>query len=408
VKRWAYYNEHDPFAAEWIRRLIEKGLIAPGVVDERNIQEVKADDLKGFVQCHFFAGIGGWSRALRLAGWDDSRPVWTGSCPCQPFSSAGKGKGGDDDRHLWPEWFRLIGESRPPVIFGEQVESAIRHGWLDLVSTDLEGEGYAFGSTILGAHSVGAPHIRQRLWFVAVSESQRRCGRKSGEITEFGGSGEIILADPEGQRFGEDGKYSDRSEKWVARECDDGVLANLPKSGLEVRAGREGEVRESVQRPERFCETGIVADPEHYGHHQAGRIASKSGKDESKNGVLVGNGKLGNSLFEGLERYGKHGDIDGPAGRKVEERHDSPSGFWDRREWLPCRDGKARCVESLTVEMAYGIPNGMGLVRYGDRAIFHPLVKETKNRVGRLKGYGNAIVPQVAAEFIKCAMEMSP
>ena len=279
----AYYNEHDPFAAEWLRRLIEKGLIAPGVVDERNIQEVKADDLKGFVQCHFFAGIGGWSRALRLSGWDDSRPVWTGSCPCQPFSSAGKGKGGGDDRHLWPEWFRIIRESSPPVIFGEQVESAIRHGWIDLVSTDLEREGYAFGSAVLGAHSIGAPHIRQRVWFVAVS-------------------------------------------------LGNGILKGLERHG---RDGRDG--------------------------YESGRIAPVETGPASETG----------------------------------------SSFWSSREWLHCRDGKARCAESLPVEMADGIPDGMGLVRHGDRAILHPLVKETENRVGRLKGYGNAIVPQVAAEFIK-------
>jgi len=163
----AYYNECDPKAAAWLRELIKADLIAPGDVDERSITEVQPADLVGYTQCHFFAGIGGWSLALRLAGWPDDRPVWTGSCPCQPFSAAGKGEGAADSRHLWPEWFRLIRECRPGPVFGEQVASAVGHGWLDLVSTDLEGEGYAIGATVLGAHSVGAPHIRQRLWFVA-------------------------------------------------------------------------------------------------------------------------------------------------------------------------------------------------------------------------------------------------
>ncbi len=162
----AYYNEHDPFAAAWLRELIKDGLIADGVVDERSITDVQPADLVGFDRCHFFAGIGGWDYALQLAGWGDA-PVWTGSCPCQPFSSAGQGAGGDDPRHLWPAWFRLIRECRPYVVFGEQVESAIAHGWLDLVCDDLEREGYAVGACGLPAASVGAPHIRQRLWFVA-------------------------------------------------------------------------------------------------------------------------------------------------------------------------------------------------------------------------------------------------
>jgi hypothetical protein len=70
----AYYNEIEPFAAQWLRNLIDAGHIAPGVVDTRSIEEVTANDLKGFTQCHFFAGIGVWSYALRRAGWSDDRP----------------------------------------------------------------------------------------------------------------------------------------------------------------------------------------------------------------------------------------------------------------------------------------------------------------------------------------------
>jgi len=174
----AYYNEIEPYAAQWLRNLIAAGHIAPGDVDERSIEDVNPDDLRGYTQCHFFAGIGVWSRALRLAGWPDSRPVWTGSCPCQPFSAAGKGGGFDDERHLWPAFFHLIGERRPPVVFGEQVASKDGLAWLDLVQTDLEGAGYAAAAVDLCAAGVGAPHIRQRLWWVAdVDEKQR--GRRS-------------------------------------------------------------------------------------------------------------------------------------------------------------------------------------------------------------------------------------
>jgi DNA (cytosine-5)-methyltransferase 1 len=163
----AYYNEFDPKTAAWLRELIRAGLIAPGDVDDRPIQEVKPDDLLGYIQCHFFAGIGGWSYALRLAGWPDDEPVWTGSCPCQPFSVAGQQRGVKDARHLWSEWFRLIGSSKPATVFGEQVAGAIRHGWLDGIVEDLESSGYSFGSAVLSASSKNASHKRDRLWFVA-------------------------------------------------------------------------------------------------------------------------------------------------------------------------------------------------------------------------------------------------
>ena len=196
-----YYNEFHPPAAAMLRGLIADKLIPEGHVDERSITDVQPSDLAGYTQCHFFAGIGGWPLALQLAGWPADRPVWTGSCPCQPFSSAGKQKGRSDERHLWPSWFRLIRECRPTAVFGEQVASAITHGWLDEVADDLEGEGYAIGSAVLPACSVGAPHRRDRLWFVADAAGERDCGtsRTSGEEAwgqkarngvQFGGAGD--------------------------------------------------------------------------------------------------------------------------------------------------------------------------------------------------------------------------
>ena len=162
-----YYNEIDPYAAQWLRNLITAGHLPEGDVDERSIVDVQPGDVAGYDQCHFFAGIGGWPYALRLAGWPDDRPVWTGSCPCQPFSNAGKHAGFDDERHLWPEFYRLIAERRPATVFGEQVASKDGLSWFDLVSADLERSRYAVGAADLCAPCVGAPHVRQRLFFVA-------------------------------------------------------------------------------------------------------------------------------------------------------------------------------------------------------------------------------------------------
>jgi len=145
VKKIAYYNEIDPYAVEWLRTLIKEGHIAPGIVDDRSIEDVTPNDLEGFNQCHFFAGIGIWSLSLKQAGWPDEQPVWTGSCPCQPFSQAGKKVGFADQRHLWPALHWLIKQCQPDVIFGEQVPSKDGLSWFDVVQSDMEGEDYSCG-----------------------------------------------------------------------------------------------------------------------------------------------------------------------------------------------------------------------------------------------------------------------
>ena len=285
----AYYNEIDPYAAQWLRNLIAAGHIAAGEVDERSIADVQPSDLRGFTQCHFFAGIGGWSLALRIGGWNDEIPVWTGSCPCQPFSDAGARTGTADPRHLWPEWYRLIRECRPGVIFGEQVEAAVKHGWLDLVSSDLEREGYAVGAVVLPAAGVGAPHARSRLWFVA--DTNRIVGDGDG----IGG----------------------------------------PERGIE---------------PADHCAVVDGGDP------GGTRLPSRERE------LILGEGRRGEGGT--TEQHGRT--------------------FWSDAVWLQCSDGKARPTQSGLSPLADGIPN----------------------RVGKLRAYGNAIVPQVAAEVVMAYLNL--
>ena len=196
----AYYNEFDPKAAQWLRQLIKNGVIADGEVDERSIIDVQADDLRGFTQHHFFAGIGGWSYALRLAGWDDTRPVCTASLPCQPFSVAGSQKGIDDERHLLPHFIELVKQCNFQTIFGEQVPGAIKHGWLDDLCTEMEREKYTVGQIVLTAAGEGAPHIRQRLYWVADSNGKQRQQRlqqmERGQAERIGSNSiDSIMAD---------------------------------------------------------------------------------------------------------------------------------------------------------------------------------------------------------------------
>lgn len=212
LRPMSYYNEIDPFAAEWLRNLISAGAIAKGLVDERSIEDVTPNDLQGFTQCHFFAGVGVWSHSLRLAGWPDNRAIWTGSCPCQPFSTAGRGAGFTDQRHLWPAFYWLISQCQPQHVFGEQVAASDANTWFDLVQADLEGLGYAFGLVPFTSAGVGAPHIRDRAYWVAHSRPSRLQGREQSggscapqgwqSAERYSGAGRLAgrMADASGQQ----------------------------------------------------------------------------------------------------------------------------------------------------------------------------------------------------------------
>jgi len=340
MKPVAYYNEIDPNAAAWLRNLIAAGHIAPGDVDERSITDVRPSDLAGYTQHHFFAGIGAWSHALRLAGWPDDKPVWTGSCPCQPFSVAGKGAGAADERHLWPHWHWLIQQCRPAVVFGEQVEAAIGHGWLDLVQADLEGIGYAVGHAGIPAAGVGAPHIRQRLWFVA--DDGREGREQIGSLATGSGIGFV-------------GNAASRADRRETEAADHGAQkANGPaEPGRHDMGGAQGEAESGAQERQRVrdgagssCDADPLADD-----------------DDDRREIL------GSVRVRGAEVY----DAD---------RCSPLREFWSAADWIPCRDGKARPVEPGVEPLAHG----------------------AAQRVVRLRAYGNALVPQVGAEVILAYM----
>lgn len=209
ARKHVYYNEFHPHAAETLRELIKAGRIPDGEVDVRDVKDVSPSDLRGFSQVHLFAGIAGWALGLKLAGAEDL-PVWTFSCPCQPFSNAGARRGTEDPRHLWPVVSRLVQECLPPLVFGEQVEAAIRFGWWDDVAADLEGCGYTAEAAVLPACSVGALHQRSRLYFVAHSHLLRhapdfpaawRRPPRAGLERSFWSDAECVSA-PDGKRRG--------------------------------------------------------------------------------------------------------------------------------------------------------------------------------------------------------------
>jgi DNA (cytosine-5)-methyltransferase 1 len=339
----AYYNEIDPEKAQWIRELIKANVVTPGDVDERDIKLVQPDDLRGYRQCHFFAGIAVWSYALRLAGWADDTEVWTGSCPCPSFSSAGKGQGFDDARHLWPDWVRLIRECKPAVVFGEQADDAIGYGWLDLVQTDMEAQAYAVGKIVLGACSVGAPHIRQRLYFVADTER----GRPQCE--------------PE-QRCDS-----------VLRKMDDAAQSQQPISAHCASSLPLANTISNRRREERRANTehdGSIAGSTLKAHGMANTEGGNT--EQSRLERLTGDERNGN----------QSGRIRTDAAGSVAEAS-FIGGFWRDTEWLWCRDEKYRPVEPGTFPLAHG----------------------ATNRVLKLRGYGDAINAEVAKAFIETYRE---
>ena len=340
----AYYNEIDPFAAQWLRNLIAAGHIAPGIVDTRSIEDVSPSELRGFTQCHFFAGIGVWSHALRSAGWSDDREIWTGSCPCQPFSAAGQGAGFADERHLWPAFHYLIQECSPPVVFGEQVASKNAEPWIDLVCDDLEALGYAFGAIPFPAAGVGAPHIRDRLYWVADASGERREWRQRPAHRGFAHGADA-------------GRI----------ESHDG-LARPGEAGLRL-ADTHGDRCPALPELGKHCAE----------HHAESRGAAGGLADTECHG---GGREAAPADYIGTETD-RPANQRGGCGGASSTRPGPINGHWANADWLLCRDGKWRPVEPGTF----------------------PLVNGAAARLGRLRAYGNAIVAPAAQAFIESVMD---
>lgn len=370
----AFYNEHDPKAAAWLRELIAQGHIAPGVVDERSISDIAPDELAGFAQCHFFAGIGVWPLALRAAGWADDRPIWTGSCPCQPFSAAGKGDGFDDERHLWPDWHWLIGERRPAIVVGEQVASKDALVWIDLVSSDLERAGYAFGAADLCAAGAGLEAFGESVWGERLSRAIHLCPNPmvAGALRDFADFARQHLG-------GEHGGHHIRQRAYFVGLADR-TLGGFGEFGdaLESRHGGHADGRGDLYRRLAHSDGGNAGAE----WKQCGREQRQQSENRC---VSVGVSDAANDHGRGGEFGAQAGTWSngfgwrGFAGRDSGGNADAANRQRGDADWLFCRDGKWRAVEPGTFPLAHAAPA----------------------RVGRLRGYGNALDFETALLWIE-------
>lgn len=380
-----FFNEIEPFAAAWLRTLYQHAH-----VETRSIADLQPADVAGFLRVHFFAGIAGWEEALRLAGWPEDREIWTGSCPCQPFSVAGKRGGTDDERHLWPEFFRLVRACRPCWAMGEQVSSKDGLLWLDGVFNDLEAEGYTCWAVDTCAAGVSAPHIRQRLYWVAKSNVGKRIAGKGPKHRMEAAKREKQGVDP-----GNNGR---------TRRLADAASPSGPQQLGEQRIGlwREAAAEDATKRRELA----------HWLEHAPSDGREQGWAQSSGRGVASGCsvGGMGDTKHSRPQiRHPSGGMVEGETGATTIE-----AGPWSNAAIIRCRDGKSRTISPKPGDepLAHGIPRDVGPIvaelgklGFDSKNAKRIIANARRNRTGRLRGYGNAIVPQVAVEFIRSILE---
>jgi DNA (cytosine-5)-methyltransferase 1 len=352
-----YFNENDVYPAQWLRNLF------PGsVVDERSIVDVESVE---YERAHFFAGIGGWEYALQLAGWPKDKPVWSGSCPCQPFSCAGKRKGVEDERHLWPQWLRIIAQSKPAVCFGEQVASPDGRKWFAGVRSDMEALGYAVGCADLCVASIGAPHARQRLYWVAHRYSAR-----------FERSSVLLQPGQPRQESADVARSGCNCRDRLAHGCSERRQQNTGSS-----LSDEGE---NGRRPQADNELAGSQQTRELGDTEILRDGTLSGQPGSGNEPQEQIGR--SDLLGGLADSDLIESCDRELQRSWGQLQPSQNTFaqWGTVATL-CADGKYRRVEPSILPVAHGI----------------------SNRVGRIRAYGNSICAPTAAMFIRAFMEVA-
>ncbi len=301
------------------------------------------------------------------SAWRGRVDIISGGFPCQPYSAAGKRLGKDDERHLWPEMLRIIREAAPTYVVGENVRGLTNWNGgvvFEEVCADLEAEGYDVWTGILPAAGVGAPHRRDRVWFVAHAHSGadlRTPGRDAGT-----GTGEGV---PERHEVRIPDKSSDVRD---AADTDGGRSISRCKDLQPEQPNGHGPV--SKGRKRNATDTNGIGFEERI-------TATESG--EPGFGTWHGGADAANAKRDGLEHRTQPGSITGgkEATRERIAGHAAPAcwtGFPTQSPVCGGNDGLPRELDGITF---------------------------SKWRNESIKAYGNAIVPQVAYQIFKAIQQ---
>ncbi len=267
--------------------------------------------------------------------------ILTAGYPCQPFSVAGKQRGAEDDRHIWPQIFTIVQAKRPNWCVFENVSGHISLG-LDEVLSDLESEGYAVQPFVVPACAVNAPHRRDRIWIIAHTNSH---GEPDGAINE------------------------QRMERAT-------VVGNTSSKGFRGPHNNKGVsnwVQHEFSQPSDALATRHVADPKSDRNRGNSRELFKAKEQPSSEEARQITDCCRENVAD-TDNEGSQGRLSGRQDTQWQSEHGHArcSGAAHRQ---PAKDWWA--VEPAVGRVAYGIPG----------------------RVDRLKGLGNAIVPQIAMQI---------
>ena len=374
----------------------------------------------------------------------ESPDIITGGFPCQPFSVAGKQKGTSDDRHLWPEMFRIIKAFKPRFVIGENVPGIvnIQDGVVfETVCTDLESQGYEVQPFNIPAAAVGAPHQRKRIWIIASLENPRRTLRQGSEL--FNKNEDEVGKENANQHQ----RSSSSSESNVAdtdTRLSDGQKKELQSRGQASISSREGEnVANAISRnveAGRERQRGVRTESE--GQRTSDHVASSG--ETSREGENVANTENGrgqpsqSERWEGTERgsinsrgiEGERKNFSGTEdvanaksissdGREIGQHSEESrekrkigievGGVSSDRQKLANTDserlerlGQSRSQFNETSSSTSSSEERQGQVGQGWWE-FEPNVGRVAHgvpgRVHRLKALGNSIVPQIAEEI---------
>jgi len=297
--------------------------------------------------------------------------ILTAGYPCQPFSVAGRRKGEKDDRHIWPEIFSIIQSRRPTWTVFENVRGHITMG-LDSVLADLEGEGYSTRTFIVPAIGVDAPHKRDRVWIVSHIPDSERNGLFA--TSESRGSEETVRQESEGQRHALNSSgASGISETEFAMantegDISDSLCRNSDQESDRGNARMESECSRDRQFVSRAASTMADTDSRRCKEREAEPKKISRSTISGSTDVADTDGSRSSSRVSG--------SVSGQEGNSGEFDHESDQCTRGARQGLwPTEPNVGRVAD--------GIPN----------------------RVDRIKGLGNAIVPQIAYRIGLCIKE---